>query len=246
MLQNTILHLYGIGEATEKHLWQQGIATWADYLALQEAPARIRNPADTADGVRESLRLYAEGCWDHFDKTLPAAHKWRAYGDLRERTLFLDIETDGLHEGSVITVIGVYDGHDYRSYINGQNLEEACDVIEGAAALVTYNGAAFDLPVIRRRFPLLRTHCVHIDLRFPLHRMGFKGGLKTVEKAFRLERSEPTRNLNGWDAVRLWRDYENGHEGALRLLLEYNREDVLHLKPLMEHVAKELGRGLPA
>jgi uncharacterized protein YprB with RNaseH-like and TPR domain len=36
--------------------------------------------------------------------------------------------------------------------------------------------------------------------------------------------------MNGWDALHLWARFENeGDQEALRLLLEYNREDVMNL-----------------
>jgi uncharacterized protein YprB with RNaseH-like and TPR domain len=39
--------------------------------------------------------------------------------------------------------------------------------------------------------------------------------------------------MNGWDALRLWARFEcNGDQEALRLLLEYNREDVMNLVQL--------------
>jgi uncharacterized protein YprB with RNaseH-like and TPR domain len=40
--------------------------------------------------------------------------------------------------------------------------------------------------------------------------------------------------------VRLWREYEYGSREALELLLNYNREDIVNLKPLMELVYREL------
>ena len=49
-------------------------------------------------------------------------------------------------------------------------------------------------------------------------------------------RSEATRGLDGWDAVRLWQAYLGGSQEALDLLVAYNAEDVRHLKPLMEFV----------
>jgi uncharacterized protein YprB with RNaseH-like and TPR domain len=33
--------------------------------------------------------------------------------------------------------------------------------------------------------------------------------------------------------VRLWRRYERGEEGALELLLEYNREDIVNLDTII-------------
>jgi uncharacterized protein YprB with RNaseH-like and TPR domain len=57
---------------------------------------------------------------------------------------------------------------------------------------------------------------------------------------FGIERSERTLGLDGWDAVRLWREYEAGSEHSLQTLIEYNAEDIRNLKPLMEHVHQRL------
>ena len=60
------------------------------------------------------------------------------------------------------------------------------------------------------------------------------GGLKRIEDRLGIDRTEETRGLSGWDAVRLWRMYQAGNERALELLLTYNREDVLHMENLLQ------------
>jgi uncharacterized protein YprB with RNaseH-like and TPR domain len=58
-----------------------------------------------------------------------------------------------------------------------------------------------------------------------------KGGLKRMEERFGIVRA--TRGMNGWDALQLWARHETaGDQDALRLLLEYNREDVMNLVQL--------------
>ncbi len=94
--------------------------------------------------------------------------------------------------------------------------------------------------MIRSRFRYNLFNHVHIDLRFPLARLGFKGGLKKIEEQFGIERSPRTKGLDGWDAVRLWREYEEGSNEALEVLLEYNREDIKNLEPLMKFVVGEM------
>jgi uncharacterized protein YprB with RNaseH-like and TPR domain len=48
--------------------------------------------------------------------------------------------------------------------------------------------------------------------------------------------------MTGYDAVLLWRKHRAGRSDALPLLLEYNREDVRNLEPLMEHAYSTLRR----
>jgi uncharacterized protein YprB with RNaseH-like and TPR domain len=100
--------------------------------------------------------------------------------------------------------------------------------------VVTFNGSLFDLPVIRRHFPYIALPPVHIDLRFFLKRLGYRGGLKTIEKTFSLSRAPEIQDLTGYDAVKLWKAYEYGDASALERLIQYNTADIVHLKPLME------------
>jgi len=62
---------------------------------------------------------------------------------------------------------------------------------------------------------------------------------KKIEQAFGIERSERTRGLDGWDAVRLWDAYQRGRGDALDLLVEYNLEDVKNLEPLAQWVYEQ-------
>jgi uncharacterized protein YprB with RNaseH-like and TPR domain len=73
-----------------------------------------------------------------------------------------------------------------------------------------------------------------------LKRIGYSGGLKRVETQLGLQRSERTRGLDGWDAVRLWNEYRRGSWEALSLLLQYNEEDVVNMRPLLEFGYREL------
>jgi hypothetical protein len=40
--------------------------------------------------------------------------------------------------------------------------------------------------------------------------------------------------MDGFEAVRLWNEYEKGNEEALDLLLEYNREDIVNLETILQ------------
>ncbi len=50
--------------------------------------------------------------------------------------------------------------------------------------------------------------------------------------------------MTGYDAVRLWKAYENGDRSALKRLIQYNTADIVHLKPLMEKGYYEMKRRL--
>ncbi len=243
MLQRTFLHLSGVGEATEQRIWRSGIRDWNEFISAHErgffSGRRIER---SIQEVEESLRRFQKQDWAYFDQKLPSPHKWRAYDDLRDRVLYVDIETTGLSGDNAITVIGTYNGWEVKAFVADQNLDEALAEIEQYPLLVTFNGAQFDLPLIRAQFRCGLFSHIHIDLRYPLKRLGFTGGLKRIERTLGIERSENTRGLDGWDAVRLWREYQNGSREALQLLLKYNSEDIVNLEPLLQLVQQEMGR----
>lgn len=230
MLRSTFLHLPGIGPTREKRLWAEGIRTWED-LANREPDSQL------GQGAAESCQRLAAGDWNYFDQRLPSAEKWRVFADLQDRALYLDIETDGT---DFITVIGTYDGQQSRLFVAGRDLEAARELIENHPLIITYNGALFDLPVIRRRFRYHLFNHVHLDLRYPLHRLGYKGGLKHIERLVGLSRSEDTQGVDGWEAVHLWHRWQRGDQQAGRQLLAYNEEDTRHLQPLAQLVWREM------
>ena len=107
--------------------------------------------------------------------------------------------------------------------------------IKKYSMIVTYNGATFDLPFIKAKFPQINFNHFHADLRFMLRRLGYSGGLKSIEKQTGIERESDVSHLTGRDAVKLWYRYKRNHdENALHTLIKYNIEDIENLKILME------------
>ncbi len=236
MLPHTFLHLPGIGVATERGLWNEGILTWKDFLSARVLPSMVRSR-------RPALRSIVAECEQHlenvnsayFAQTLPGRESWRMYADFRANAAFLDIETTGLSpHNSIVTLVGILDTQGYQAFIHGQNLSDLPRVIKGYDLIVTYNGGSFDLPFIQHYFGPIFSHTPHIDLRFPLHRLGLKGGLKSIEKQLHVQRPTELSSLDGYDAVRMWRMWTRGNEGALKTLVRYNAEDVLSLPKLAE------------
>jgi hypothetical protein len=143
----------------------------------------------------------------------------------------------------LVTVVGLYDGRNMRQFVQGFNLQEFPQVLAEFDLLVTFNGTQFDLPVLKAYFPELNLPPAHVDLRFLMARLGFKGGLKKIEPRFGIHRPKAVDGMDGYMAVLLWQRYQRGDKGALDLLLSYNREDVVNLEVLMDGAfAMEQGR----
>lgn len=241
MLNNTYIHIPGIGAATEHAIWKRGIKNWEDFLSSHSIVKTARKKKRMLlSWVEESIEQLS--CANHvfFARRLRQCHHWRAYRHFREETAYVDIETTGLSPGYAdITIIGIYNGKETKTFVKGFNLEDANAELAGYKQLITFNGARFDLPFIEQEFPGFFNH-LHIDLMYPLKKIGYCGGLKNVELSLGIKRSEETANLNGFDAVRLWRRYERGDDEALELLIRYNREDVENLEKIMQIVHPEL------
>ncbi len=158
---------------------------------------------------------------------------------------FLDIETTGMSYRSPITVIGIYDGARMHTLVRGQNLSRANleGILSGTSVIVTFNGASFDIPMIESQFPGVIPPIPHVDLRHPLRRLGYSGGLKAIERELDVVRDRRVEYMTGEDAVYLWRLWERqGKRNALDLLVEYNSEDCRNLKTLSEFAYKNLKR----
>jgi uncharacterized protein YprB with RNaseH-like and TPR domain len=239
MLTRTFLHFPQVGERRERALWRFGFRDW-HAIVRSVAPSPWRHLWDEWQREAEmSLRAYEVGDATYFASRLPKSAWWRAIPDFVHRAVFLDVETDGTHR---ITVLGIADGEGYRAFVRGQdNFDEARERLESAKMLVTYGGSHFDLPVLRANFPDWQLPPLHLDLCPLLRRLGLRGGLKVVERQVGLSRSPETDGLNGWDAVHLWWRYvDYNDERALATLLRYNREDVVHLSPLLALVYERL------
>jgi uncharacterized protein YprB with RNaseH-like and TPR domain len=234
VLERTFLHVPGVGVVTEARLWRAGIRKWQDLLdARAQPPIRLRRPIEALRCIEESCACLQRAEYRFFARSLPAREHWRAYPEFRQRIAYLDIETTGLSLDHAVTVIGLYDGTGVHTFVRGDNMDEFPDAVSRYALLVTFNGATFDLPFLRRAFPSLPFDQLHVDLRYALSRLGHGGGLKAIEGRLGIRRSPETKGLDGFDAVRLWHEYLRGSEASLELLIRYNTEDVRNLEDLM-------------
>ncbi len=236
MLNNTYIHIPGVGKSLEKKIWAQGIHTWEEFLEMED---RISIPstrkAIICEGIKKSSERLAAKDYYFFSQCLPSAEHWRTYPLFSESVAFVDIETTGLSQRrDRITVIGIYDGRESKTYVKDINLDDIVDELSKHRLLVSFNGARFDIPFIKSEFPEIEFKQLHIDLLYPLRRIGYKGGLKNIEKILGISRSEDTEGMTGFDSVRLWKQYERGDKDALAKIIKYNKEDIVNLKTILE------------
>jgi hypothetical protein len=233
MLKNTFIHIPGIGTKTEERLWHSGIRDWDGFK--EPYPVKLsQNRADHIERfIQESREHFETGDPYYFGNLLPANQHWRMFPEFMDSTVYLDIETTGLKMwGFEITTISLYDGKTISYYVNGQNLEDFEKDIKRYKVIVTYNGKSFDIPFIERHFGINLTQA-HIDLRYILASLGYRGGLKGCEKQLGIDRGD-LEGVDGYFAVLLWYDYiQNKNQKALETLLAYNIQDTVNLETLM-------------
>ena len=236
-IENSFIPVRGVGEATERRLWERGITHWDEF------DGRVVGPtvADRIESfIADAWPYLDDGELDYFAETLPASSRWRLYENAREEACFLDIETTGLDASCHdVTTVSLHRGGETTTLVRGRELtrDRLVEALEGASLLVTFNGRRFDVPFLETCYDL-DVSLAHVDLLYPCRTLDLTGGLKRIERDVGIARDRP--DLSGRDAVRLWHAYERGDDDALETLVEYNRADTRNLETLMELVADRL------
>ena len=236
-IENSFIPVRGVGETTERRLWENGVTHWDEFDGSVVGSTLADRIETFIDDGRTHLN---RGDISIFAEALPAASRWRCYENVSDETCFLDIETTGLSaETNDVTTVSLHQGGETKTFVKGRDLTATrlTRELEASALLVTFNGQRFDVPFLETCFDI-EIDVPHVDLMYPCKKIGLDGGLKPIEKELGIDRDTP--DISGRDAVRLWREYERGDEGALETLVEYNRADTANLEPLMEIVADRL------
>lgn len=230
MIRSTFQLTPGIGPYRERQLWASGVRRWGDFPAGPEVAVSAKLDGRLRAALDQANEALEAGDADRLAAMMPRRERWRLYAAFAEDAAFLDIETDG---GDLVTAIGVLDRAGPRIFLRGRDLDGFPEAARGWKVLVTFNGLAFDVPILRRAFPGFRPPEAHVDLRHLWARLGHQGGLKLLERAAGVGRPDHLDGVDGWEAVRLWQRHRSGDRGALRTLAEYNLYDAVNLKGLM-------------
>ncbi len=240
-IEQSYIPVRGVGETTERSLWEQGATHWNRFdpdLLGEKTGARVEDFIERAEPRLETRDV------DFFAREFPDRAQWRLYKNFREATLFLDIETTGLdHYRDVVTTVSLHRDGETDTLVRGRDLtaERLQSHFENAGLLGTFNGAQFDVPFLEAELGI-DIDLPHLDLRFLCQRLGLTGGLKQIERSIGIERDRP--DISGRDAIRLWREYERGDRAALSTLVEYNRADTVNLEELLEVVVSRLDESI--
>jgi uncharacterized protein YprB with RNaseH-like and TPR domain len=240
MIENSFVHLPGIGADTEARLWAAGVTTWDALEKNLSAMVGGKRAVSVAMALEESRAAHGSGELKYFVGKFKSPDMWRLLpalinSEFKDDIAYLDIETTGLGfppECASTTVAVLFRGKLELEHQHERKRLLFKELEREAKMLVTFNGSTFDLPFLRREFRLdLRQP--HVDLRYWMARLGRRGGLKKIQATFEEVPQREYMDIDGFDAVRLWNLHKRGVPNALETLYTYNAEDTLVLEHLV-------------
>lgn len=246
MLTSTFILLQGVGPATERRWWEEGLLDWRCFI---ERPRVAGLSPERKILYDRTLTLaqtdLAEGNLRSLASQIRKSEHWRFYDNCRSGILYLDIETNGFspHDPrGTVTIVGLHRDGQTLTLVQGETLtvDRLQTALDQCTVLVTFFGSRFDVPYLKTQFPHLRFPMPHFDLGLTAHRLGMHGGLKRLERAMGIERAPALAGLDGEDAICLWSQWRRGNRAALDILLAYNTADTENLVPLAGLVYKEM------
>lgn len=178
-----------------------------------------------------------------------------------EELLFLDTETTGLAGGTGTFVFLVGLGHFvgeefhlHQFFMPGPQNEEAmlealAERLAAFRGVVSFNGRAFDLPLLETRFVYSRRRpplsgVAHLDLLFPARRLWRECvgscSLASLEGGI-LGHTRSSEDIPGWLVPQIYFDYlRTGDARRLGGVFYHNEQDVLSLVALLSRMCQLL------
>ncbi|MFX1521341.1 MAG: ribonuclease H-like domain-containing protein [Promethearchaeota archaeon] len=244
--------IFGIREKTESQLKRKGYKTIKDL---------VRHPRFKSKAT-EFLKIFDEcdlcNITDWIGKRVPKSHPLMLYASglyEKEDFIFLDIETLGLFTRPIILLgVATISGKRIATYqyllrdISEEPgaLTAALSHFEERAALVTYNGRAFDVPYIQERIAYYGLDAVLSHFNFDLlhfSRRAWKERLPncrltTVEKhLLEIERTDDVPSTLVPDFYESYLKTEN--PGPLIPIVDHNKQDIISLASIFSKLWDE-------
>ena len=240
MLENSFVHLPGVGAETEQKLWSQGLRSWSDLTNNLNQVFKGAKAQKIAMALQACQEAHENARFDYFKPLLKGSEMWRLFPSIVKQGFaadiaYLDIETTGLGfppESHSTTIAVLFRSQLFVEHCPEKKLQLLQWVDREAKLLVTFNGGPFDLPFLRREFHLNFAQA-HLDLRFWFARLDMRGGLKKIQQSFREVPQRGSMDIDGFDAVKLWQLHKRGVPRALDTLMTYNAEDTVVLEQLV-------------
>lgn len=243
MINQTFVHCSGIGPKTEQKLKDIGFNTWQDCINNASGlPFQEKKREEFVDQLICSQKALDDSDIEYLVSALPSKEHWRLLGTYFDKTTFFDIETTGLSSyDSLITVIVAFKDNQLYTFLFQENLDDFLNLVEESELLVAFNGNSFDIPFIENAFNIPEIGCPFIDLRWICYHEGYKGGLKSIEKEFYIKRPQNIESIDGFEAVSLFFDWQNGDTQAKEKLIKYCQADVLASYLVAQQLTVDMG-----
>ena len=231
MIQASFSCFKGLGTSAEAKLWQYGCLSWNRLSFLPPKTLSESKLKQVKLEIIQARTALDAGWADYFLNRFQGSDKIRVFKEFQHQTAFIDIETTGLDRRDTITTIAVMTHGTLRVLVNGFDLDQFPRLLKDVKLLITFNGARFDLPFLRRHFNI-DLGIPHLDLMLVLADLGYKGGQKKCETAMGLTRT-CVPEQSGMHAPELWNRWQTTRNfNYLKKLIIYNAEDVFMLEKL--------------